>query len=155
MNPGDFGTGGACSYKGPACGQCWSISGPGGSARIQVTDCCAGYSNHASCLVNPQDPQCDWCAANDNQHFDLDSVSYNTVCGSEAGNGHCVLSSAVQIQCPSSAVADQSSATFGTTPADTTPSWAIALIVVCSLIVVILLVLIGLLYFRTKAVVQV
>jgi len=150
MNPGDFGSGSQCQYQASACGQCWSLTGPGGTARIQVTDCCAGYAGKPSCLSST-DPYCDWCAANDHQHFDLDWNSFATVCGGEVDQGHCVISSAVNIPCPSSAVADTSNPTFAGTSAasNSAPSWAIGLFVVGSLTTVALLIIVVLL-FRFK-----
>jgi len=149
MNPGDFDGGSSCQYKGSACGECWSITGPGGSANIQVTDCCAGYPGHPSCLSS-SDPTCDWCASNDNQHFDLDWNSYATVCGNQVNAGHCALSSATRIGCPSSAVADTTT-TLSDSQSSATPTWAIAMIVLSSLMVVILLVLLVIIVVRRKS----
>eukprot|EP00026_Physarum_polycephalum_P020043 Phypoly_transcript_22384.p1 GENE.Phypoly_transcript_22384~~Phypoly_transcript_22384.p1 ORF type:complete len:155 (+),score=23.00 Phypoly_transcript_22384:77-541(+) len=100
LNPALFGTGSACSYKGPACGQCWSLQGPAGHRIVTVTDCCAGYPNQPSCLQDPSDPSCDWCAKGDNNHFDLDYDSFVTVCGSAGVQaGHCVLQDAAKVGC--------------------------------------------------------
>jgi len=160
MNPGDFDGGSVCQYKGSACGQCWALSGPGGSANIQVTDCCAGYPGNPSCL-SPQgetDGMCDWCAANDNQHFDLDWNSYATVCGNQVDAGHCVISSARQIGCPSNAVADLATAdpslaspTDPTSTSQSSPTWAVALIVLSSLVLFLLLVVVVLLFIRIRS----
>jgi len=100
LNPKLFGTGSACAYQGSACGQCWKITGPTGTTTVAVTDCCAGYSGHPSCLSDPSDSTCDWCAADDNNHFDLDHDSFSTVCGSAGfGAGHCTLSSVTKVAC--------------------------------------------------------
>eukprot|EP01111_Echinosteliopsis_oligospora_P010042 TRINITY_DN304_c0_g1_i1.p1 TRINITY_DN304_c0_g1~~TRINITY_DN304_c0_g1_i1.p1 ORF type:complete len:154 (-),score=31.50 TRINITY_DN304_c0_g1_i1:93-554(-) len=100
MNPQLYGTGGACSYQGPACGSCWSLNGPSGSATVQVTDCCAGYPGNPSCLSDPSDPSCDWCASGDNNHYDLDWDTFNTVCGQNGVNaGHCELNDVTQVGC--------------------------------------------------------
>jgi len=143
MNPSDFtGGGSACQYQGSACGSCWALTGPGGTANIQVTDCCAGYPGNPSCLTS-NDPSCDWCAANDNQHFDLDWDSYATLCGGQVDAGHCTLSSAVSVSCPAQAVGDPSN-TFGSTDtsAASVPAWGVAMLVLASLMIVILVVVI-------------
>jgi len=146
MNPSDFDGGSVCQYKGSACGQCWRVSGPGGTANVQVTDCCAGYPGNPSCLSSTQ-PDCDWCADNNNQHFDLDWNSYATVCGNQVDAGHCQLSSAVRISCSSGAVAD-SSTNLSTTTELGTPVWAIAMIALASVVLVLLIVAIVLLTIR-------
>lgn len=58
------------------------------------------YSGHPSCLNDPTDAQCDWCASGDNNHFDLDYDTFSDLCG-DAGiqAGHCELSQAVQVAC--------------------------------------------------------
>jgi len=65
-----------------------------------VTDCCAGYLNNPSCLTDPTYPLCDWCAANSHSHFDLDVASFQKTCG-DIGQGHCPLTSAIPVPCPS------------------------------------------------------
>jgi len=154
LNPTAFDGGSVCKYQGSACGQCWQLGGPTGSANIQVTDCCAGYPGNPSCLSDPSDSQCDWCAAEDNQHFDLDYDSFMTVCGSQGVNaGHCKLNSATLISCPSSAVADVTAGTVSSSSSDdlsASPSWAIALIVLASLMLLLLLVLIVVLVIRIR-----
>jgi len=159
MNPLDFDGGSVCEYKGSSCGQCWALTGPGGTANIQVTDCCAGYPGNPSCLTST-DALCDWCASNDNQHFDLDWNSYASVCAGQTDAGHCLLTSAVQIACPSSAVADDLAvadlavADATSTPADAastaSPAWAIALIVLGSVVLILLLIVVVLLFMRLK-----
>jgi len=150
MNPSDFtGGGSVCKYQGSACGSCWALTGPGGSKNIQVTDCCAGYSGHASCLKST-DPSCDWCAANDHQHFDLDWDSYVTVCGGQVNAGHCSVSRAVRVNCPAHAVTDPSNPTLGSTDtsAANVPTWGVAMLVLASLMIVILAVVIIILALR-------
>eukprot|EP01123_Difflugia_compressa_P015665 TRINITY_DN8933_c0_g1_i1.p1 TRINITY_DN8933_c0_g1~~TRINITY_DN8933_c0_g1_i1.p1 ORF type:complete len:166 (+),score=19.44 TRINITY_DN8933_c0_g1_i1:37-534(+) len=87
-----------CHWKGVGCGECWEITGPGGTAKVMVTDCCAGYKGACSCLNCPTDPGCDWCASGDNWHFDLDISTFNFVCQSTTA-GHCQLSSANSVSC--------------------------------------------------------
>jgi len=155
MNPGAFGTGGACAYQGSSCGKCYALSGPGGSANIQVTDCCAGYPSSPSCVTSPSDAYCDWCAHNDHTHFDLDWDSYARVCAGQTDNGHCTLNSAVEIACPGQAIGDTDfatadfattdpTATTATTPAssDVVPTWAIALLTIGSLVLVALIIIV-------------
>ncbi|KAJ3209070.1 hypothetical protein HK099_008595 [Clydaea vesicula] len=43
--------------------------------------------------------ECDWCASNNHPHFDLDTDSYNYVCGSEGIAGSCKISKVVPIPC--------------------------------------------------------
>lgn len=148
MNPRDFGSGSVCKYQASACGQCWQLTGPGGTKNIQVTDCCAGYAGNPSCLTSSYS-LCDWCASNDNQHFDLDWDSFATVCGNQVNAGNCHLSSATLISCPSSAVADTVDPTLQTsdtssssTNSENIPSWSIAMLVLASIMLVALLVII-------------
>jgi hypothetical protein len=65
-----------------------------------VTDCCAGYPGNPSCLSENPPADCDWCAANSHSHFDLDVDTFERVCGS-TGLGHCQLTQAIQVGCPS------------------------------------------------------
>jgi len=148
LNPSDFDGGSACRYQGSACGQCWQINGPGGTANIQVSDCCAGYPGNPSCLSSG-DSQCDWCADNNNQHFDLDYNSYATECGGDVSAGHCVLNWATQIGCPGGAVAEASTSLGSSnTTVLGTPMWAIAMIALASVVVVLLVVVIVLLAIK-------
>jgi len=155
LNPGAFedDSSNTCIYQSSSCGQCWALTGPGGTANIQVTDCCAGYAGNPSCLSSSE-ADCDWCASNDNFHFDLDWNSYATVCAGQTNAGHCQLSSATLITCPGSAVADDSTTVTdpsqSSTASNSAPAWAIALLVVSSLLLVVLLVLIVLLFVRAN-----
>jgi len=160
MNPAAFTGGGSnavCKYQGSACGQCWQLTGPAGTAKIQVTDCCAGYPGHASCL-NSKDPLCDWCAGNDHLHFDLDMDSFNKVCGAAGVHaGNCAISSAVSIACPAHAVGDSSSQDMntGSSASSATPAWATALLVLAGIMTVTLIVVIVLLFTKKAGVEQV
>jgi len=148
LNPSDFDGGSACQYQGSSCGQCWQLTGPGGTANIQVTDCCAGYPGNPSCLSSTQ-ADCDWCADNNNQHFDLDWNSYATVCGGQVDAGHCQLSSATLIGCPGGAVADASTnLNSSNSTVLGTPMWAVAMIALATIVVVLLVVVIVLLGLR-------
>lgn len=44
-------------------------------------------------------PDCDWCASNNHPHFDLDTAAFNALCGAEAIQGSCRLTSARFISC--------------------------------------------------------
>jgi len=153
VNPSAFTEGplnSVCYYQAAACGQCWQLVGPGGSANIQVTDCCAGYPGNQGCLTANPPWNCDWCAANDHPHFDLDWDSYKTVCGNQVDAGHCTISSATLINCPASAVADVTSTLSPGDASNSSPAWAIALIVVASLMLLLLLVAIVVLGIRIR-----
>jgi hypothetical protein len=43
LNPTFYDGGTVCEYEGSACGLCYEVTGPGGTATVEVTDCCAGY----------------------------------------------------------------------------------------------------------------
>jgi len=100
QNPQLYGGASTCHYQGSSCGQCWQLSGPGGTATVAITDCCAGYPGNPSCETDPSDNTCDWCADNNHWHFDLDRDSFVQVCGQSGLNaGHCNLSNTVQVGC--------------------------------------------------------
>jgi hypothetical protein len=42
---------------------------------------------------------CDWCAATNHPHFDLDDAAFAFVCGSQAGLGSCQLSGVKYTKC--------------------------------------------------------
>jgi len=90
-----------CHWNGANCGSCYTLVGPSGSKTVMITDCCAGYPGSCLCSQGCTASNCDWCAANDHNHFDLDFDSFQTVCGSQGvQNGHCVLNSATLVTCP-------------------------------------------------------
>ena len=107
-----------------ASGLCYEVSGPGGSALLAMTDRCGGYCKCPSvggatfneCGLCKEAPdltplcecrgdnncgnmQCDWCAANNHPHFDVDDDTFNHVCGAEALKGSCQLSKAKFVSC--------------------------------------------------------
>jgi len=90
----------ACQWNGANCGTCYTLTGPAGHTTVMVTDCCAGYPGNPSCLSSNPPADCDWCAANSHSHFDLDVGSYQKTCGSLSA-GHCQLTSAIPVTCPS------------------------------------------------------
>eukprot|EP00483_Globobulimina_turgida_P009690 UN09709 len=87
------------------CGQC--VLSSGDPTRIHPNCPCIGTDgdmyktccgNDAACGT-PLNGQCDWCAANNHAHFDLDIGTFNKVCGSQAYKGHCVLKQFVPYKC--------------------------------------------------------
>jgi hypothetical protein len=94
--------GGYCTCNGSVteeCGPCVNASdmAPGcpcvGTAPPAYTNCCG---TGCSSALNPQ---CDWCATNNHPHFDLDTASFNHICGTLAPNGSCKLSGATFVHC--------------------------------------------------------
>jgi hypothetical protein len=61
-----------------------------------VADACCGRG----CGAVQQD--CDWCASNNHPHFDLDTGTFNRVCGAEALNGSCRLQAVRYVRCTDS-----------------------------------------------------
>ena len=107
-----------------ASGLCYEVSGPGGSALLALTDRCGGYCkcpsaggaefnerglcNEAADMTplcecrganNCSTQQCDWCAANNHPHFDVDDDTFNHLCGDQALKGSCQLSKAKFVAC--------------------------------------------------------
>jgi hypothetical protein len=99
-NPLAFTNGGSttCHWNGATCGVCYNLSGPAGSRKIVVSDCCAGYPGNTQCTAPNPPGNCDWCAANSNWHFDLDVDSFIAVCGN-LDAGSCQLNSATPTGC--------------------------------------------------------
>ena len=93
--------GGYCKCNGSGyeeCGPC--VNAPSmtpncpcvGTAPGVATECCG-----VGCAT--LNAECDWCASNNHPHFDLDTATFNWVCGSEANRGSCQLSSAEVVTC--------------------------------------------------------
>jgi hypothetical protein len=105
-------------------GLCYEVTGPGGSALLAITDRCGGYCKcpslgatefnecglckEASDLTplcecrgdnNCSTQQCDWCAANNHPHFDVDDDTFNHLCGDQAIKGSCQLATAKFVPC--------------------------------------------------------
>jgi len=99
-NPIAFTNGGSttCHWNGATCGVCYNLSGPKGSRKIVVSDCCAGYPGNTQCTASNPPGNCDWCAANAHWHFDLDVDSFTAVCGS-IDAGSCKLNGATPTAC--------------------------------------------------------
>jgi len=94
--------GGYCTCNGSGaeeCGPCVNATdmSPGcpcvGSAPPAYTSCCG-----LGCAT-ALNPQCDWCASNNHPHFDLDTASFNRICGTLAPDGSCKLSSVKFVHC--------------------------------------------------------
>ena len=107
-----------------ASGLCYEVSGPGGSALLAMTDRCGGFCKCPSAGAtefnecglckeaadltplcecrgenNCGTQQCDWCAANNHPHFDVDDDTFNHLCGDQAFKGSCQLSKAKFVPC--------------------------------------------------------
>jgi hypothetical protein len=105
-------------------GLCYEVTGPGGSALLAITDRCGGYCECPSAGVNSftecglckeapdltplcecrgdnncSTMQCDWCAANNHPHFDVDDDTFNHLCGDQAIKGSCQLTNAKFVAC--------------------------------------------------------
>ena len=105
-------------------GLCYEVSGPGGSALLAVTDRCGGYCKCPSVGVDAYNEcgqckeatdltplcecrgdnscpteQCDWCAANNHPHFDVDDDTFNHICGDQAIQGSCQLANVKFVPC--------------------------------------------------------
>ena len=108
---------------------CYKIIGPSGTAIVALTDRCGGYckcgtiqSSFSECgacvnspLLSPNCPcvgnistymncagnqQCDWCASNNHAHFDLDTDTYNVVCGQQGiQDGSCKFKKVEIVEC--------------------------------------------------------
>ena len=107
-----------------ASGLCYQVTGPGGSALLAITDRCGGYCkcpaaganaymecgpcSEAADLTplcecrgngNCSTQQCDWCAANNHPHFDVDDDTFNHLCGDQSFKGSCQLANVKFVPC--------------------------------------------------------
>ncbi len=93
--------GGYCKCGGSGfqeCGPC--VSAPDmqpncacvGTVPGLYTECCG-----LGCSTTQAD--CDWCASNNHAHFDLDTGTFNHVCGAAATNGSCQLTKVSYVPC--------------------------------------------------------
>jgi hypothetical protein len=107
-----------------ASGLCYEVTGPGGSALLAITDRCGGFCKCPSLGANDfsecgqckeaadmtplcecrgdnncSTQQCDWCAANNHPHFDVDDDAFNHLCGDQAFKGSCQLTKANFVAC--------------------------------------------------------
>ncbi|MDJ0765476.1 MAG: hypothetical protein QNJ97_21020 [Myxococcota bacterium] len=97
--------GGYCSCNGSGVQECAPcVNAPDmkpncgcvGAAPPVWDDCCG--PSHAGCGM-ATDSACDWCASNNHPHFDLDTHSFEWVCGNEAIQGSCELSAVRYVDC--------------------------------------------------------
>ena len=80
------------------CGPC--VSAPDmepscpcvGTAPSLYTQCCGNGCGNV-------EQTCDWCASNNHPHFDLDTATFNKLCGEEKSAGSCKLSSVGFVAC--------------------------------------------------------
>jgi hypothetical protein len=94
--------GGYCKCKGSGYQEC----GPCVSAPDMAPNCpCVGkapplFDTCCGASCGKLAPDCDWCANNNHPHFDLDTATYNVVCGAAAVQGSCKLSAVAPVACP-------------------------------------------------------
>jgi hypothetical protein len=94
--------GGYCKCKGSGYQEC----GPCVNAPDMQPNCaCVGTEPGLSgeccgrgCSAGVK-ADCDWCASNNHPHFDLDTATFNRVCGAHAGDGSCRLTRARFVPC--------------------------------------------------------
>jgi hypothetical protein len=93
--------GGYCKCNGSGyqeCGPCVSAPDMSPNCACVGTEpglfgqCCGN-----GCATTLQD--CDWCASNNHPHFDLDTGTFNRICGTQAAQGSCKLASARFVRC--------------------------------------------------------
>ncbi|MFI5298366.1 MAG: hypothetical protein ACHREM_09730 [Polyangiales bacterium] len=93
--------GGYCKCGGSGfqeCGPCVSAPdmepncGCVGGVPGLYTQCCG-----RGCATTLAD--CDWCASNNHPHFDLDTGTFNHLCGSEGVNGSCRITTVRPVSC--------------------------------------------------------
>lgn len=93
--------GGYCSCSGSGnaeCGPCVNAADmrpncPCVGTAPGVADVCCG----ADC---PKlEPACDWCASNNHPHFDLDTATFEHVCGAVSVRGSCKLVAVAPVAC--------------------------------------------------------
>ena len=93
--------GGYCKCNGSGYQEC----GPCVSAADMAPNCpCVGTvpGLHTECCgmgCPTTQANCDWCASNNHPHFDLDTAAFNKLCGAEAINGSCKLTSVSPTPC--------------------------------------------------------
>ena len=58
---------------------------------------CRGISKYGCTM--PTVNECDWCASQNHPHFDLDNVTFDTVCRPDEGDGSCELTKVIPFRC--------------------------------------------------------
>jgi hypothetical protein len=96
--------GGYCKCQGSGyqeCGPCINAADMApncacvGAVPGVFTNCCGN-----GCQTVQQD--CDWCASNNHPHFDLDTGTFNHLCGDKAGAGSCKIDKVAFVPCKTS-----------------------------------------------------
>ena len=93
--------GGYCKCNGSGFQEC----GPCVNAADMEPNCpCVGtapglYGQCCGLGCQETKGDCDWCASNNHPHFDLDDGTFNFVCGADAINGSCRLTSVKYVPC--------------------------------------------------------
>ncbi len=93
--------GGYCKCNGSGFEEC----GPCVNAASMEPNCpCVGTapSLYTACCGQgcpTLQAECDWCASNNHPHFDLDTGTFNWVCGADSVNGSCQLTSVGYVPC--------------------------------------------------------
>ena len=88
----------SCPSKGTGIGECGGqcIGYTWPPVADLTPNCqCRGSANTISTCSTQQN--CDWCAANDHPHFDLDTDSFNRICGAAGSAGSCSIASVTPI----------------------------------------------------------
>jgi hypothetical protein len=93
--------GGYCQCNGSGfqeCGAC--VSAPDMHPECPCVGTVPGiYTNCCGRTCGPTPSSCDWCAANNHPHFDLDIATFNALCGSQANLGSCQLTGVSYFPC--------------------------------------------------------
>ena len=83
---------------------CYKLRANGKEANVLVFDGCAGYKGSKPCCYEggptdcSEESTCDWCAANDHPHFDLDTTTFGYL-SQGTGKGHFVVEHATPFIC--------------------------------------------------------
>lgn len=111
--------GGYCKCNGSGfeeCGPC--VNAP----SLEVQCSCVGtvpgvYTQCCGDGCATLNAECDWCASNNHPHFDLDTGTFNRICGASAGQGSCQLTGVRYVPCLTASWPPGGSS-GGTCPAD-------------------------------------
>ena len=98
--------GGYCKCKGSGYQEC----GPCVNAADMEPNCaCVGpvpglYTNCCGLGCQSVKQDCDWCASNNHPHFDLDTGTFNHLCGAKATDGSCKIDKVAFVPCVTAGV---------------------------------------------------
>lgn len=85
----------ASADGGKECGECIQ------AGQTSAPQCSCLSSDHtAGWCGGVATAHCDWCAANDHPHFDLDITAQMKICGDQAYSGLCSIDSFQMVACP-------------------------------------------------------